>query len=99
MSSFSCIFHAVSILVSRLFLPQYDARLQLLVFQVKMLRARINDSKIIPTEAERAELIRLGALIDHDISDVMLVVRPATYRRWLNRAESKRRKSGRPGTP
>ena len=64
-----------------------------------MLRARIDDSKIIPTAAERAELIRLGALIDHDISDVMLVVKPATYRRWLSRTESKRRNPGRPGTP
>ncbi len=43
-----------------------------------MLRNRIDDSKISTTPAERAELIRLGELIDHDISDVMLVVRPAT---------------------
>jgi putative transposase len=73
-------------------MPRYDARLQLLAYQMKMLRNRIDDSKIIPTEMERAELMRLGALIDHDISDVMLVVKPGPYRRWLNGKDSKRRK-------
>ena len=64
-----------------------------------MLRDRIDDSKIIPTETERAELIRLGSLIEHDIADVMLVVQPATYRRWLSKSKKIRRKPGRPETP
>jgi putative transposase len=99
MNSFSEIYHVVFVLFSRLFMPRYDARLQLLAFQVEMLRNRIDDSKIIPTDAERAELIRLGTLIGHDIADVMLVVKPTTYRRWLKREDFKRRKPGRPGTP
>ncbi|MGE4489850.1 MAG: integrase core domain-containing protein [Kiritimatiellales bacterium] len=49
----------------------------------------------MPTEEERTELLRLGAMLGHDISDVMQVVKPATYRRWLNRKQS-RRKPGRP---
>lgn len=36
------------------------------------------------TPEERAELLRLGNEIDHDVADVMLVVKPQTYRRWLN---------------
>jgi len=63
-----------------------------------MLRNRIDDSKIIPSEMERFELMRLGALLEHDITDVMLVVRPSTYRRWLYRKKPKR-KPGRPRTP
>ncbi|MBN2161784.1 MAG: transposase [Pontiellaceae bacterium] len=99
MSGFSGMFHVVFILLSRLFMPRYDARLQMLEYQVRMLRNRIDDSKIIPTEEERANLMRLGALLDHNISGVLLVVKPSTYRRWLNATREKRRKPGRPRTP
>ena len=85
MSGYQSFFHAVFILLSRLFMPRYDTRLQLLSYQVQMLRNRIADSKIIPTETERAELIRLGTLLENDITDVMLVVQPAIYRRWLRK--------------
>lgn len=63
-----------------------------------MLRNRIDVSKSIPTEVERAELMRLGALLDHDIADAMLVVKPGTYRDWLRkkRAEKKADAQGRP---
>jgi putative transposase len=43
--------------------------------------------------------MRLGALIDHQVSDVMLVVKPKTYRRWLTEKKKKRRNPGRPKTP
>ena len=36
----------------------------------------------MPTPAERAELLRIGALLDHEVADLMHVVRPATYHRW-----------------
>jgi putative transposase len=93
------VFQVFTMLLTERFRPRYDARLQLLTYQVKMLRSRIDASKISTTPAERAELIRLGELLEHDISDVMLVVQPATYRRWLKPKEAKRRRTGRPGTP
>jgi putative transposase len=75
--------------------------MQLLNYQLSMLRNRIEDSRIIPTERERAELLRLGAEIDHNISDVMMVVKPATYKGWLRQCNPNREKrgAGRPGTP
>lgn len=94
----------VFILVSRFFMPRYDVRLQILKYQIQMLRNRIDDPiddpRIITEECERAELMRLGALIDHDISDVMLVVKPKTYRAWLRKKPGKKptRKGGRPET-
>lgn len=97
MSDFSGVFQVIFILLSRTFLPRYNARLQLLNFQIKMLRDRVEESKIVPTEEERTELMRLGALLGHDVSDVMQVVKPATYRRWLNGRRSGR-KPGRPRT-
>ena len=48
------------------FLPKYDVRMQLLMFQIKMLRDRIDDQRIVPTPEERAELLRLGNQINRD---------------------------------
>lgn len=82
------------------FLPKYDFRMQLLMFKIKMLRDRIDDQRIVPTPEERAELLRLGNEINHDVADVMPVVKPQTYRRWLSpKAKSLSPKpAGRPGT-
>ncbi|MBI9021197.1 MAG: transposase [Verrucomicrobia bacterium] len=79
---------------------RYDARLQLLAYQIEMLRSRINADRIYTCPEERAELTRLGAELDHDIDDVLLVVKRGTYRGWLRPKENtKPKKPGRPGTP
>ena len=90
----------VFILISRFFMPRYDARLQILKYQIQMLRDRIDEPRIITEEWERAELMRLGALMEHQIDDVMLVVKPRTYRDWLRKKAGKKpkRKGGRPET-
>ena len=95
------VYRAFFILLTYMFKPRYDTKLQLLIYQVTMLRDRIDDSRIMPTDRERAELLRLGAEIEHDISDVMMVVKPATYKGWLRRRDPDRKKlgAGRPGTP
>lgn len=80
------------------FLPKYDVRMQLLMFQIKMLRDRIDDQRIVPTPEERAELLRLGNESNHDVADVMLVVKPQTYRRWLG-PKPKTRHPNRPDAP
>ncbi len=98
MRGYLSVFQAFSALLAEKFRPRYDARLQLLAFQVKMLRNRIEDEKIYTKPEERAELLRLGALLDHDIGDVMLVVKPGTYRSWLKPKETEPRRPGRPGT-
>ena len=56
-------------------------------------------AQTVSTPEERAELLRLGEEINHDVADVMLVVKPQTYRRWLS-SKSKARSQkpvGRPG--
>ena len=80
--------------------PRYNARLRLLEAQIRMLRSRIDSSRIVPTPQERAELLRLGAEMDHDIDEVMHVVVPATYRKWLRQLRGAKsfRPSGRPRT-
>lgn len=58
-------------------------------------------SRIIPTPKEKAELLRLGALVGHDVAEVMHVVRPETYQKWVR--QSRRgiafKPSGRPRIP
>lgn len=98
MRGYLSVFQVFTALLVEKFRPRYDVRLQLMAFQIKMLRDRINDGKIYTRPEERAELLRLGALLDHDIADVMLVVKPRTYRSWRKPKEAKPRRPGRPGT-
>jgi hypothetical protein len=74
--------------------------MQLLIFQIRMLRDRIDDQRIVPTPEERGGLLWLGNEINHDAADVMLVVKPQTYRLWLSpKAKARSPKpAGRPGT-
>jgi putative transposase len=98
MSGYLSVFQVFTVLIAEKFRPRYDARLQFLAYQVKMLRSRIDDERIYTTPEERAELTRLGEQLDHEISDVMLVVKPETYRGWLRPKEEKHKKPGRPRT-
>ena len=88
----------VLMLVAQYFKPRYNAQLSILKAQVRMLRNRIDASRIVPTLEEKAELLRLGRMMDHDVGDVMQIVQPKTYRRWLRecRNEGPFKRSGRP---
>ena len=66
-----------------LLLPRHNAQIQFLMAQIRILRSRIDSDRIVPTPQEKAELMRWGAMFGHNIQDVILVVKPATYRRWL----------------
>lgn len=81
--------------------PRFNAKMQFMELQIRILRSRIDASRIVPTPRERAELIRLGASIDHDVDDIMHVVVPETYKRWLRELRGRREHkfSGRPRTP
>lgn len=54
------------------FRPLYDVHLQLLQAQMRVLRSRTDVSRILQTPQEKAELLRLGALVGHDAAEVML---------------------------
>ena len=88
-------------LVVQWFQPRYNAKLQLLEAQLRILRSRIDANRIVPTPAEKAELLRIGESIEHDIADVMHVVLPSTYRKWVRQRRNGYRfvPSGRPCIP
>lgn len=88
-------------LAAQWFRPRYNAKLQLLEVQIRILRSRIDATRIVPTPAEKAELLRIGESIEHDIADVMHVVLPSTYRKWVRQRRKGYRfvPSGRPRIP
>ena len=88
-------------LLAHWFTPQFNARLQFLEAQLRMLRSHLDTNRIVPSEQEKDELLRLGAQLDHDVGDLMHVVRLKTYRKWLNRRRGLRRvrRAGRPRIP
>jgi len=77
------LFFSLLALALQWFRPRYNAQLQVLQAQIRILRSRIDVSRIVPTPQEKAELLRLGALLGHDVAEVMHVVQPETYRRWV----------------
>ncbi len=77
------VFFPLLALVLQWFRPRYNAQLQLMTAQIRILRSRIDASRIVPTPKEKTELLRLGALLGHDVAEVMHVVQPETYRKWV----------------
>jgi len=67
------LFFPVLSLALQRFRPRYNARLQLMAEQIRILRSRIDSDRIVPNPAEKTELLRLGASFDHDVSGPMHV--------------------------
>ena len=95
------LFYSLMTLVMQWYKPRYNARLQIQAAQIRMLRTRIKANRIVPTPAEKSELLRLGRELDDDIVDVMYIVQPRTYRKWLRQTVQGIvfKPSGRPRTP
>jgi putative transposase len=78
--------------------PRHNAQIRFLKAQVAILRRRVPMERIVPSPAEKAELLRIGAEFGHDVRPVLEIVKAATYRRWINDARRGRqpKRSGRP---
>jgi putative transposase len=94
------LFYAMISLAMRWLEPRHNAQVQFLREQIRILRSRLDVERIVPTPAERAELLRIGALLDHDVAELMHIVRPETYQRWRReqRIGYVPKKAGRPPT-
>ena len=77
------------IIVSRIFVPRYNTRMTFLQLHISILRKRIGTERIVPSPKEKTELLRIGNTIDHNINDLLVIVKPATYRCWLNHKRKK----------
>ena len=55
--------------------------------ELAMLRARVPKQRIFLTNEERERLLELGEGIGPDITKLISIVSPRTYKRWLSRKE------------
>ena len=63
-----------------------DHQLAMKSKEIKMLRHRLGNKRIVPSPDERRELIAIGAKFDHQVDGLIEVVAPDTYRHWLRDA-------------
>jgi putative transposase len=77
-----------------------DARIRFLKAQVEILRRKLRGNRAIPSPDDRARLLAIGQELDHNVADVIGIVTPQTYCRWVEelREGRKPRRVGRPKT-
>ena len=75
-----------------------DARIRFLIAQVQILRRKLGGNRVIPSPDDRARLLAIGQELDHNVADVIGIVTPQTYCRWVRELRQGRRpkRVGRP---
>ena len=75
-----------------------DARIRFLKAQVEILRRKLGGNRVIPSPDDRARLLAIGQELNHNVADVIGIVTPQTYSRWLEelRTGRKPKRVGRP---
>ena len=75
-----------------------DARIRFLKAQVEIFRRKLGGNRVIPNPDDRARLLALGAELNHNLGDLIGIVTPQTYSRWVieQREGRKPRRVGRP---
>jgi putative transposase len=75
-----------------------DARIRFLKAEVEILRRKLGGNRVIPSPDDRARLLALGAELNHNVGDLIGIVTPQTYSRWVVEQveERKPRNVGRP---
>ncbi len=75
-----------------------NTKIRFLKAQIRVLRAHVPGQRIIPTPAERALLLSIGAELDHQIDNLITLVQARTCHRWV-RERITGRPVGRVGRP
>ncbi len=75
-----------------------DARVRFMKAQIEILRRKLGGNRVIPSPEDRARLLSIGRELDHDVADVIGIVTPQTYSRWVTelRQGRKPKRVGRP---
>ena len=75
-----------------------DARVRFMKAQIEILRRKLGGNRVIPSPEDRARLLSIGRELDHDVGDVIGIVTPQTYCRWVAelRQGRKPKRVGRP---
>jgi putative transposase len=85
-------------MIIQYFAPRHNAQVRFLKAQIEILRRRVPGGHIVPRPEEKAELLRIGAEFGQQVAPVLQIVKPETYRRWVNDARGGKqpKRSGRP---
>jgi hypothetical protein len=51
--------------------------------EVEILRRKLGGNRVIPSPDDRARLLALGAELNHSVGDLIGIVTPQTYSRWV----------------
>ncbi|MDX2198735.1 MAG: integrase core domain-containing protein [Phycisphaerae bacterium] len=75
-----------------------DARIRFLRAEAEILRRKLGGNRVIPSPDDRLRLLAIGAEINHAVADVIGIVTPQTYSRWVveQREGRKPKSAGRP---
>ncbi len=75
-----------------------DARVRFLKAQVEILRRKLGGNRVVTSPDDRARLLAIGQELNHDVGDVIGIVTPQTYCRWVRERRQGRRprRIGRP---
>lgn len=68
-----------------------DARVRFLQAQIEILRRKLGGNRVIPCPDDRARLLAIGKELDHNVADVIGIVTPRTYSRWVRELREGRR--------
>ena len=68
-----------------------DAQIRFLMAQVEILRRKLGGNRVIPSPDDRARLLAIGQELDHNVADVIGIVTPQTYSRWVAELRQGRR--------
>jgi putative transposase len=97
-------FHPILHLIARATHDELARQVQYLKVENEILRSRL-PRRIIVTPVERMRLLRFGTLVGPTIRELITIVSPRTFARWISREHRRRskrtppRKPGRPRTP
>jgi putative transposase len=80
-------FYVILHLLFESFSARRDARIRFLQAQVTILRRKLGGNRVVVSPADRAELLRIGGELRHEVKDVLGIVTPQTYRRWVRERE------------
>jgi putative transposase len=75
-----------------------DARIRFLKAEVEILRRKLGGNRVIPSPGDRARLLAIGQELGHKVADIIGIVTPRTYSRWVDELREGRpaKRVGRP---
>jgi putative transposase len=91
-------FYVIRHLLVEAFAARRDARVRFLKTEVEILRRKLGGNRVIPSPEDRARLLSIGRELNHHVADIIGIVTPKTYSRWVMELREGRRprRVGRP---